>query len=391
MQIGLRPKTPSRLGLVATAGLVLACGQQQGLREGEILHPTAENALPEDAALITRDSLPVGLSPTALDAWKETRAALLGSSTVLRLGAEESGPEVFGRVWDAAVASPSERLVVLDEIDQDIRVFDRSGRFIGQTGGIGDGPTEFRYANGIEVLGDGRLVVSSRGSAQLKVLAESESGWELEATVQLPAGPDDLCSTPSGRVFISGYKREGNTLVHEVAVAEGSENHDFADGYVADHWLIEDQLGSGRIACAEARGVVAFAYELLPWVRAFDLNAGRLLWSAGIEEFLPPMVVSRVRPDGRHAVRRGRTEVEDGVAALHSVSSDHLLLQISRLHSDARRADVRSYLLDVATGLGASLGGDVLPPVVSTFPGGYVAVFEDPYPRLEVRVLERGR
>lgn len=383
-----RSKPQGRLGLVVAVGFALACGQQ-GLREGETLHPTAENALPADAALITRDSLPTGLSPTVLETWRETRDALLGASTELQLGAEDSGPDAFGRVWDVAVAGPVGRLAVLDEIDQVIRVFDRSGRFIGQTGGIGDGPTEFRYANGIEVLGDGRLVVSSRGSVQLKVLAESESGWELDATVQLPAGPDDLCSTPDGRVLVSGYKREGNTLVHEVAVAEGFTNQDYADGYVADHWLIEDQLGSGRLACAEAHGVVAFAYELLPWVRAFDLKTGRLLWSAGIEDFLPPMVVSRVRSDGRHAVRRGRTKVEDIVAALHVASSDHLLLQVSRFHANERQVDVRSYLLDVATGQGASLG-DHLPAVVSTFPGGYVAVFEDPFPRLEVRAFGNG-
>lgn len=382
-----RPR-PKPLGLVVAAGFALACSQE-GLREGETLHPTAENALPADAALITRDSLPTGLSPTALDAWREARDALLGARTELRLGADDSGPDAFGRVGDVAVtgSTGAGRLAVLDEIDQEIRVFDRGGRFVGHTGGVGDGPTELRHANGIEVLGDGRLVVSSRGSVQLKVLAELESAWRLDATVELPAGPDDLCTTPGGRVFVSGYKRDGNTLVHEVAVGEGFANQDFAEGYVADHWLIEDQLGAGRIACAEAHGVVAFAYELLPWVRAFDADTGHLLWSAGIEGFVPPMVVSRVRSDGRHAVRRGRTKVEDAVAALHVVSSDHLLLQVSRLQANARQVDVRSYLLDIATGQGAALGGDVLPPIVSAFAGGYVAVLEDPYPRLEVRVF----
>lgn len=373
-----------------TAGLALACGQE-GLREGEVLHPTAQNALPDDAAVITSDTLPEGLSPTALAAWRETRNALLGSVTQLQLGADDSsGPDAFGRVWDAAVAGPSGRLFVLDEIDQEIRVFDRDGRFVGRTGGIGDGPTEFRYANGIEILGDGRLVVSSRGSVQLKVLAESGSGWELDATIQLPAGPDDLCSTADGRVFLSGYKREGNTLVHEVAVTEGSSTQDFGEGYLADHWLVEHQLAPGRLACTEEQGPVVFAHELLPWVRAFDRDTGRLLWTAEIEDFLLPMVVSRVRSDGRHAVRRGRTEVEDIVAALHAVSSNHLLLQVSRFRASGRQVSVRSYLLDAATGLGASLGDDALPPVVSTFPGGYVAVFEDPYPRLETRVFGDG-
>ncbi len=372
--------------------VIFSACETGGIREGEVLHPTPENAPPSDAALIGQDSLPQGLTPGALSAWRSARSTLLGARTELRIGTEDpEGPEMFGRIWDVDV-DPADRVFVLDDMAQEIRIFDSGGRLVQAVGGIGDGPTEFRYANGIELLGDGRLAVSSQGSVRLKVLAESAGEWELDEIVELPAGPDDLCTTSDNRIFVSGHKRADNTLVHEVSVAaDDAVGRDFGTGYQADHWLIQNQMADGWIGCLARPHRVVFAYEMLPVVRSFDPDDGTNTWIARIEDFIPPQVISRTRSDGRRAVRRGRTEVEDLVATVHGVSVGHLLLQVSRFHSRERTVTVRSFLIDAASGRGAFLGDGALPAVVSTFAGGYVAVFEDPYPRLEVRMTGGGR
>ncbi len=133
--------------------VIFSACETGGIREGEVLHPTPENAPPSDAALIGQDSLPQGLTPGALSAWRSARSTLLGARTELRIGTEDpEGPETFGRIWDVEV-DPADRVFVLDDMAQEIRIFDSGGRLVQAVGGIGDGPTEFRYANGIELLG----------------------------------------------------------------------------------------------------------------------------------------------------------------------------------------------------------------------------------------------
>jgi len=378
-----------RVGLLAVVAGVFPTCTSDAIRENEVVHPTPENAPPSDAVSIRHDSLPVGLSRDALSAWKEARDVILGARPRLRLGVEGPvGPETFGRIWDVKIG-PSGHVFVLDQQAQEIRIFDSSGGIVQVVGGIGDGPTEFRYANGIELLHDGRLAVSSQGSTQLKVFAELGNGWDLDEIVRVSTGPDDICSTNDGRVFIAGHKREDNTLVHEVAIQADSAPGGFGAGYQASDWLIQNQMADGWIACLANPHRVVFAYELLPMVRSFDPGNGATIWTARLEDFISPQVISRIRTDGRLGVRRGQTEVEDIVAVVHDIASAHLLIQVSRAQTRRRTITVRSYLVDAASGRGALLGdGAVLPPVVSTFEGGYVTIFEDPYPRLEVRTFQ---
>lgn len=62
------------------------------------LHPNAENAVPSDATLISEDSVPAGMAPNALDAWRSTRDHILAAQTGMRLGTDEEGPQLFGRI-----------------------------------------------------------------------------------------------------------------------------------------------------------------------------------------------------------------------------------------------------------------------------------------------------
>lgn len=74
----------------------------------------------------------------------------------LRLGGDEAGPESFGSILAVAVA-PDGRIHVLDGLAQEVRIFDRQGRFLHAVGKPGRGPGEFLGAEGL-ILGPGGVV-----------------------------------------------------------------------------------------------------------------------------------------------------------------------------------------------------------------------------------------
>ena len=61
----------------------------------------------------------------------------------------------------------------------------------------------------------------------------------------------------------------------------------------------------------------------------------------------------------------------------------HLLVQVGHGNKTRQELTVDSYLLDARTGHGAFIS-DELPRLIP-YENGYVGIFEDPYPRLELR------
>lgn len=371
----------------AGVGVLLACVACQSdslrLRGNEVLHPTPANAPSPDASVVRLTVTDAEWSQAASAAWGEARDKVAGARTTLAIGDNREGPTSFSRVRDVAV-TPEGDVLVLDEGAQEVRVFDSDGRFVQRIGGIGDGPTEFRYANGIELLGDRRLIVSSRGFNRVKLFRETETGWDLDRIAELPVAATDMCATDAGRLFLTGFTEDQNLLVHEF-VDEGIVRS-FAEGYQADHWFLRYYMSKGLIGCLKEPVRVAFAFELLPTVRLFTPGAGTPAWTSRIGDFIQPPIIQIVAADGQPAMRRGKPTTEDGVASLHGILPGYLLLQVARYSTTKRTLDVRSYLVDAETGAGAHMGDAALPPILSAFPGGFVAMFEDPYPRLEVRV-----
>lgn len=120
-----------------------SCDSGINLRAGETLHPTPENAPSGNAALITTGSEPPGLSTEALARWREARDLLLGAPVALALGtSSEEGPELFGRIGDAAFDLDG-NLVVLDPLGYEVRTFAPDGQHLGSFGQEGEGPMDF--------------------------------------------------------------------------------------------------------------------------------------------------------------------------------------------------------------------------------------------------------
>ena len=375
--------TSVRIGASALLGLSLSCGPDDG-----VVHPTPANAPPGDASLIAHDSLPVGLTPARLAHWREVRDAFLGARDVLRLGKDTEGPELFGSITDAEFDSEG-NLVILDAGAQLLRFFDRTGRAIGAIGGVGDGPMEMRRAERFALLGDDRIGVVMR-PRRMKVFVRQTSGWVLDKTVQLPLQPHSLCSHGSERVYLSGWKDEtDNSMVHGFIVPHDSRTvestESFGPGYQDDEWLLRYQLSDGFVECLPDRNQIVFGFAFLPLLRSHALDGGAIVWSARPQQHTPMKIIETRHPaNGSVQVTRSRQSRYDFLGTVLRVSADHLLVQYARVRPLRRHILPESYLVDLASGTGAFLGTDI-PPVLAVRHGAYIAAFEDPFPRIEVR------
>ena len=362
---------------VAAAWLVVVVACNSGdydLGPGDTLHPNEVNAPPSDASLVSADSLPVGMSTEALRAWEEARDAIRGARTVLRLGSEE-GPELFGAITDVEV-DPNGNLVVFDMSTQEIRLFDPLGTYMSGFGGMGDGPMEFRDATRLNVLGDGRIVVPvARG---LKAFAPSTDGWRLDTLVSTPFSAMEVCAANHGHLFLSDYHRESDAAVHRVSLTETDSTFSIRAPYSDDNWLVRWRMTEGLIACLPDLNAIAYGQYAMPLVRAYS-GAGTLLWTAHVEAHK----TIRLRERAGGSVSLQRHVEHDWLSFLHGVSSGHLVVQYHR-YRRRRPVGLTTYLIDAKTGIGASLGDD-LPAIAAVYDGGFVAVFQEPYPRLEVR------
>ncbi len=358
--------------LVALAG----CDSGINLRAGETLHPTPENAPSGDAALITTGSEPQGLSAEALEQWREARDLLLGAPVALALGtSSEEGPELFGRIGDAAFDLDG-NLLVLDPLGYEVRTFAPDGRHLGSFGQEGEGPMDFPgEPQGLEVLPDGSLLVGMRSA--MKSFALAAGAYEYLDLI--PVFARDMCVTAAGRLFITVDDSQGTERVlHEVDPAGDSVTLSFGHGYLDEDWLVRNQLSDGTIGCMDDPVRVLFAFDEHPILRAHRPGDDDPVWTAALGDYVQPHYAASqasVRMVGDHG------EVTDKP---HVLAGRHIVWQTyyRRLFSER----IRTYLIDAATGQGALISED-FPRIMRMTPRRFVVAWNDPYPRIEVRDL----
>jgi len=376
---------------VAVAGLAAAWSGGCQV-DSEVVHPNSENLPSRRAYLVRSDSVPSGMTASALAEWRQARSALVNARPVAqvgRLGADPGSvddPQVFGRIADVEVGDDG-RVYVLDRQYREVRIFDFAGQFVGSFGQAGPGPNEFRDPSGLELLGNDRVAVSDRG-AELKIFAPDGGQYRHETTVILDYVPEGLCSN-DGRVFLAAGHDPSNTIIHEAAVSPDRPARSFGRGYQSDNWLVRDQLSDGRIACLAEPIRVVFAFELIPVVKAYTADGPALSWEVGVQGHAQMKITEQASPGGQSGVRYSSVGTRDVLASVEAVTSRHVLLQYLRGNpEDARDGDPKlatvSYLLDAATGRGALLD-ETLPLIVVADPDRQVAMWPLPYPRLELR------
>ena len=114
-------------------------------------------------------------------------------------GAEEY---LFGGIWSIAV-DDDRGVYVLDAQARHVRVFDSAGEYVRTLGGRGEGPGEFRSAEAIALLPDGRLVVRDSGRNRVHVFgpgAEDIDHWPYDAGNSGSDGP--LHTDADGRTYV---------------------------------------------------------------------------------------------------------------------------------------------------------------------------------------------
>ena len=391
----------SRLSHCRTLGfplaLLLASGCFLDGTPKEISHPTPINIPSPGSPIVAPSGTPQGLTDSSLAMWRKTRDALLHDGSVIaslgragRIGPPT--PDLFASELDVVLGRDG-TIVVLDRGNHSVKVFGPSGNHIRTFGRSGEGPTEFRDASALDRLSDGRLVVTER-SNRVKVFSRTRHGeYEYTATHKTGIVADYACSM-DGRFFISGWHMESNTVIHEVPLSITSVARSFGPGYEDDYWLIQDQMSNGPIACLKELGLVIFAFQNTPVVRAYSVDTGDLVWSAHLQGYMQPPIWEETRPDGTGRIVFSGKGIRDRVTLLTPVSSQHVLLQTVRYEpiTDPAAASViedlqvRSHLIDAKTGQGALISASLpLIPVVDPTHQYYAGVWLLPFPRLEIR------
>ncbi|MDE2974178.1 MAG: hypothetical protein OXU64_05555 [Gemmatimonadota bacterium] len=100
--------TPRRFAVVRLVPIAIWCsgaGCSDSVPQQKVIHPTSDNRPPKSAAPIVRDTLPEGLSPDRLAAWRDARDSFEGAKTLYRLGIlAGDDPELLGQVSDVALS-----------------------------------------------------------------------------------------------------------------------------------------------------------------------------------------------------------------------------------------------------------------------------------------------
>ncbi len=365
-------KTSIMAGLLSVH---MACTDSGAL---QLSHPTATN-VPSGYVPITDDSIPEGLSDSQLESWLTARNELLGRVRFLQLGVADSmGAELFGEIA-AVQVDPSGRVFILDSQAQEVRVFQPDGTYSHTIGGLGDGPSELRGVSNLSVSQNGDVwVMSLTGHSKVFSLVDGE--YLATSQLKLPAAGRS-CRLGLQRLIVTGvdFEEAGEHVAHEISLPGGSLRHSFGTVYESSNRVVRFIMNmNGPVACMPESDQVAHSFAQMPIVRLYQTN-NQLLWTARVMDYRQQVLVEE-----NGGFLQSTAESYDHTVSLHFYPRQHLLLQHERRppYGDSAPSEVRSFLIDRATGRGALIEG--LPQVATIFPGGYVGVYHDPFPRVEI-------
>lgn len=391
----LTPRLFALVRLMLIAIWFPSAGCSDSVPQQEVIHPTSDNQPPKSAAPIVRDTLPEGLSPDRLAAWRDARDSFEGAETLYRLGIlAGDGPELFGQVSDVAL-SHNNHLFVLDGSAQQVGVFDPNGEFVESFGGLGDGPEEMRGAYAIVVEQEGDVLVFGTGR-HIKVFRPTPAGYRFSEHRPLPISGGMACITASGRLIVAGAdtRTDRNVVLHEIPRRAAEPVRSFGLGYRDSSAFIRFMVANrGPVACTEYedRDVVLHAFVPLSFVRLLDIEDGAVLWVARLVDHQQLVMTG----DATSLTQDPRTEW-DIIVTLLPYHDHHALLQAERFEpitpakartmSGPPRGTVHTYLLDMPSGRGASVAVG-LAQVMATNRARYAVVTIDPYPEIEIRAF----
>lgn len=244
--------------------------------------------------------------------------------------AEQEFGEVIGGSFDA-----EHRAYLLDAGTRTLRIFDQDGAFLLSLGRTGRGPGDFSNPQSIRYGGDGVLYVLDTDNGLLRYRTDREIAFD--GTTRLPVRSTDFCFM-GDRIFVFG-ERDGHTI-HEVS-ENGELLSSFGDLYGPATNSVQGVLSRrGKLACIPEAGIITAMSGLLPVVRAYNADDGRLIWSDSLPSFRP--IDIQLDPPGVPAGGYAMLEPTEGfdrVRALHPLGDRSVLIQTRRAPSARRLAE----------------------------------------------------
>jgi hypothetical protein len=373
----------SRPGAALTA-LLFAVSTADSQGQGGARHPLREfRRIPAAGVKVAR----VG------DASRERESAervmfLTPDSSAVRIGTESGPPEtVFGSIGDVKFDDAG-NLVILDSRLNELRVFSTAGKHLQTFARPGNGPGELRAPRAVATAGNGRVFVADAGS---RVHLYQRNGGAYKYVRSAPVGvdPSALC-VMHDTLYVQGASLSDSTVIHRFNL-NLEHAGSFGVVYRSGSPMIDFQVARGRIACAPARGDVAFATAaLMGEVRLFGADRSTR-WVTDFVDYKPISLI--VRPDGSFEA----SVPEDGYNRMRSLVQAEpgaLLAQVS-VDTRASRAEKRAfeqlytYRIEIESGT-ASFVSRSLPLLAAVNATHAVFQTEDPVPAVIVQRLKRG-
>lgn len=115
----------------------------------------ASTSAPE--SVVTYDSAGIHVVYSARPVWTDADRWELAPAPTVTIGQRDGPPEQLLYQVRAAVRLDDGRIVIANAGSDELRFYDSRGRHLAKAGGSGEGPGEFRFLSGLEVIGGDSL------------------------------------------------------------------------------------------------------------------------------------------------------------------------------------------------------------------------------------------
>jgi hypothetical protein len=345
-----------------------------GTQSGEIVarHPTPEN-LPEvtDPQFILHE-VP-GL--TFVDEQSHEK---------ITIGVEDGElHEMFGFVSDLAVPGDG-TVLILDQMNSEVRVFDYDGILLATFGRLGGGPGEFReepYQISIADQGKSVFVLEQYGRTA-SVFDRLDLSTFVPIANSFPGVLSFSGCAMNGHYWVYGSDPSKEGVLHKFGY-DGQHAATFAERYKAVNERASSRLSFyGAVACSEAHGVVALNRVWAPVITGYRDN-GEIAWHVKFAEidinYVPEYKDGKLGLSDPYELGQRRLDH----LFTDPVGNFYVQYTIIAGHGLDRRSDRGPlFKVDAATGLGTYLG---TAPKLSGFDAGYgFSAINNPFPHVVI-------
>ena len=355
--------------------LANAHGMQRGIAE---LHPTAEN-IPEvtDPHFILHE---------------DPELAFMDEATheKITIGvADGELHEMFGDVTDLALPGDG-TILVLDNQNSEVRVFDYGGALLASFGGRGEGPGEFRqrpYKISVADQGQSVFVLEEFGRSVMAFDRQVDSTFAPKARFRTGLLAHHGCAM-NGHFWVYGIDPEYEGVLHKFTY-DGKHVASFLEYYKSPRENMSRHMSRmGLLACSEAHGIVVLNRVWAPVVTGYREN-GEVAWHVKFAGFDPNYYTEYEGGDW------GGNPLEPGQRRLETIFTDPAgNLYVQYVTWEGRDVIDRSpdsgplFKIDARTGLGMYLGSALS---VEGIDSGYgFSIANDPFPQVVIHKPKAG-